>query len=54
VNFEKEKGGPSSTQIFNFLTDWSADTDTLIKYYSGTATYTKSFDWDGNNSSAIG
>ena len=53
VNFEKEKGGPSSAQLFNSLTDWSADTDTLIKYYSGTATYTKSFDWDGNNSSAI-
>lgn len=53
VNFEKEKGGPSSAQLFNSLTDWSANTDTLIKYYSGTATYVKSFDWNGNNSSAI-
>ena len=49
---KKKKEGPSTTQLFNTLTDWSVNGDSLIKYYSGTATYTKSFDWDGNNSAA--
>jgi hypothetical protein len=40
VTFEKDRGAPSST-IFRTLTSWSDNADEGIKYFSGTATYTK-------------
>jgi hypothetical protein len=49
VSFDANYGGPLSPVKFNTLTDWSKDPDTLIKYYSGTATYSNSFNWNGNN-----
>jgi hypothetical protein len=42
VKFDKEWGGPMST-IFQQLDDWRFNTNEGIKYYSGKATYTKSF-----------
>lgn len=41
VTFDPEYGGPSKPVIFAELTDWSLNQDSLIRYYSGTATYNK-------------
>jgi len=43
VKFDPVYGGPEKAVEFSSLTDWSTHPDTLIKYYSGTASYTKSF-----------
>lgn len=43
VRFNPTLGGPEKTVEFDSLTDWSKHQDTLIKYYSGTASYFKSF-----------
>ena len=52
VKFDKAFGGTVQPIIFNALTDWSKNADDAIKYYSGTAVYTQSFNWMGktNNS----
>ena len=46
VQFDPAFGGPAEPVIFQELTDWSKNTDDRIRYYSGTATYSKSFQWD--------
>jgi hypothetical protein len=43
VSFDSALGGPVKTVVFNDPTDWSTHADTSIKYYSGTASYTKTF-----------
>lgn len=43
VSFDTSYGGPSQPLVFKNLMDWSTSTDTLVKYYSGTAVYTKNF-----------
>jgi hypothetical protein len=43
VSFDPKWGGPKNT-IFNELSDWTKNTADGIKYYSGIATYTKTFD----------
>ncbi len=45
--FDPEWGGPEKT-IFNQLSDWSTHKDEGIRYYSGKATYTKTFDLPEN------
>jgi hypothetical protein len=45
VCFDTEAGGPADTVIFQHLTDWSAHSDSSIRYYSGTASYLKTFKW---------
>ncbi|MDZ7605637.1 MAG: hypothetical protein U5K79_08625 [Cyclobacteriaceae bacterium] len=45
VNFDTKWGGPG-TVTFNELLDWTQHSDEGIKYYSGTAIYTKTFDID--------
>jgi hypothetical protein len=45
VNFDKEWGGPGSI-IFDKLESWTERTEPDIRYYSGTATYKKTFDID--------
>lgn len=43
VNFEPSRGAPESA-VFDRLTSWSDNADAGIKYFSGTATYTKTLD----------
>ncbi len=45
VSFDPKWGGPQKT-IFEQLSDWSLNADKGIKYYSGKATYRKTFDLD--------
>jgi hypothetical protein len=44
VSFDPAWGGPEKI-TFDKLEDWSARPEPGIKYYSGQATYRKSFDW---------
>ena len=46
VHFDPTLGGPKEPVTFSSLTDWSKNKVDGIRYYSGTATYTKSFDWN--------
>ena len=46
VAFDAAWGGPASVE-FPELTDWSQSTTEGIRYYSGKAVYTKSFDFPG-------
>lgn len=48
VQFNPEYGGPAKPVEFKTLTDWTLNTDSAIKYYSGTASYTKTFSFQGN------
>ncbi|MBO0947917.1 glycosyl hydrolase [Fibrella forsythiae] len=41
VQFDPQFGGPEEPQAFAQLTDWSQHPDSSIRYYSGTAAYTK-------------
>lgn len=43
VNFNPRWGGPAKT-VFKQLEDWSQNADKGIRYYSGIATYTTTFD----------
>jgi hypothetical protein len=45
VSFDSTKGGPAQPVVFEQLKDWSTDNNNAIKYYSGTATYTTTFDY---------
>ena len=45
VQFDPNWGGPTNAVVFNDLTDWAAHSDPGIKYYSGLATYRKTFDF---------
>jgi hypothetical protein len=43
VQFDRNFGGPEKQQVFDELKNWPLNTDPAIKYYSGTARYTNSF-----------
>ena len=45
VSFDVKNGGPAEAQTFSVLQDWSKHTAPGIHYYSGTAVYTKTFNW---------
>ncbi len=45
VSFDPQWGGPARI-TFDKLDDWSKRPEVGIKYYSGQATYRKSFDWE--------
>jgi hypothetical protein len=47
VIFDSAWGGPSQPQQFQTLTDWTLNDDKGIKYYSGTAVYSKTFSVPG-------
>jgi alpha-L-rhamnosidase len=44
VRFDPAWGGPSDPACFTRLEDWTKNTDPGIRFYSGTATYSTSFD----------
>ncbi|MEI7902225.1 MAG: glycosyl hydrolase, partial [bacterium] len=44
VTFDPAHGGPSTPQPFAVLADWTQSSLDSIKYYSGTAVYTTTFD----------
>ncbi len=48
VQFDPAFGGPAKPVTFTELTDWSKNTDGQIRFYSGTAIYRKTFQWDKN------
>jgi len=48
VSFDASYGGPSKPLILKQLLDWSTCTDTLVKYYSGTAVYRTVFQFKGD------
>lgn len=43
VDFDEKSRGPKEKITFNELTDWSENTNELIRYYSGTAVYHNKF-----------
>ncbi|WP_145854473.1 glycosyl hydrolase [Pedobacter suwonensis] len=52
VQFDPAYGGPSQPVLFNQLSDWSKNPDSAIRYYSGTALYTKNFTYNGDTKNA--
>ena len=58
VSFQSGRGAPEKL-TFEALTDWSKHPDSGVKFFSGLATYRKTFDWKpqqsaiGNRQSAI-
>ncbi|WP_235527289.1 glycosyl hydrolase [Pedobacter sp. Leaf41] len=48
LQFDPAFGGPSKAVVFKDLTDWTKHADSSIKYYSGTAIYSKSFTFNGD------
>ncbi|MBD2754098.1 DNA-binding protein [Spirosoma sp. BT704] len=52
VQFDPAYGGPKQPQTFTQLIDWSQSPDSSIRYYSGTAIYTKTFAWPSQSASS--
>lgn len=51
LQFDSEFNGPSKPIQIDRLFDWTTSANDSIKYYSGTVTYTKTFNWDKNTES---
>jgi hypothetical protein len=47
IHFDTASGGPSASVVFTALQDWSKNSNPGIRYYSGTAVYTQTFEWAG-------
>lgn len=47
VQFDHQFRGPKNPVNFTALTDWTKNTNDSIKFYSGTATYRTSFNFNG-------
>jgi hypothetical protein len=45
VQFDPARGGPAEPVLFRRLRDWTRSADQRVRYYSGTAVYTKTFRW---------
>lgn len=52
VSFNPKMDAPKKVE-FQSLSDWTTNENTNIKYYGGTATYSKSFEFDGDISKPI-
>lgn len=46
VSFAAEAGEPTVAVTFPVLSDWSKHADEAIRYFSGSATYTRNFSWN--------
>ncbi|MEO6733606.1 MAG: glycosyl hydrolase [Ferruginibacter sp.] len=46
VNFDSAYRGYSKPIVFDTLSDWSKNSDTVIRYYAGTAAYKKDIEWN--------
>jgi (4-O-methyl)-D-glucuronate---lignin esterase len=53
VVFDTVYGGPVGAVRFDPLADWSRSSDPAIRYYSGPAIYTKTFQWAGGDWRAL-
>jgi hypothetical protein len=53
VQFDTTARGPEQPVIFETLTAWNEHSDPQIRYYSGTAVYSNSFDWNGKKDEKI-
>ena len=53
VRFDMAYSGPSHSVVFTQLQDWSRSSDFAIRYYSGTAIYTKTIQIDSNTKNAV-
>ncbi|MGN6638313.1 MAG: glycosylhydrolase-like jelly roll fold domain-containing protein, partial [Mucilaginibacter sp.] len=49
VKFDTAFGGPEKAVHFTGLEDWSQNAENGIKYYSGTANYSQSFNWSSKS-----
>ena len=54
VQFDPARGGPAEPVLFRRLRDWTRSADPRIRYYSGTAVYTKTFRWYPHRRGRIG
>jgi len=54
LRWDTAAGGPAGPVIFDSLQDWSRNADSAIRYYSGTAVYTKDVMWRGAGQAGSG
>ena len=54
VQFDPARGGPAEPVLFRRLRDWTRSADPRIRYYSGTAVYTKTFRWYPHRRGRVG
>lgn len=52
LSFDPAFGGTAGEIVFPELTDWTASENDQIRYYSGTANYVKTIDWEGSETGA--
>ncbi len=53
LQFDAEFKGPKEVLKINKLFDWSTSTDESIRYYSGTAVYSKEFIWNQDTKTPV-
>jgi len=53
VQFDSAFGGPAASMKFEKLIDWTKHPDSSIKYYSGTAVYSKTFNFKNKTKGKI-
>jgi len=53
VQFDPSLGGPKEAVTFNSLTDWTQHADSAIRYYSGTAVYSNTFNYHGQKNKTV-
>ena len=49
IQFDKKYGGPEKPVETTELKSWTLFADSSVKYYSGTAVYSNTFEWNDDN-----